>query len=75
MPIFEYQCSRCEHTFEKLVLGAASEDSVSCPECRSRKVEKLFSGFAARSKSSAGVTRSLSSGCSGCRASSCAGCK
>lgn len=75
MPIFEFQCLKCDHCFEELVLGTRSESDVSCPKCRSRRVEKLYSGFAARSRGSSGEVRSLSSGCSGCKASSCAGCK
>jgi putative FmdB family regulatory protein len=75
VPIFEYECLKCEHVFEQLVLGPASAESVACPACRSRRVEKLFSGFAARTRTGEGTVRSLSSGCSGCHASSCAGCK
>lgn len=40
MPVFEFTCRKCEHTFEELVFG--SED-VACPECRSAKVEKHLS--------------------------------
>jgi len=75
VPIFEYECRKCEHTFERLVMGSNSRKSVTCPECRSRRVEQLYSGFYGRSQSSSGVTRSLSSGCSSCSAKSCAGCK
>ena len=75
MPIFEYECLKCERVFEQLVLGAGAEESVACPACQSGKVEKLFSGFSARPRAGDGAVRSISSGCSSCRASSCAGCR
>ena len=42
MPIFEYQCQKCEHTFEELVLGD-KQPELKCPSCNSRKVKKLLS--------------------------------
>ena len=74
MPIFEFKCLKCKSEFEKLVFGS-SENGVSCPECQSADVEKLFSCFSGVSRSSDGSTHSMSSGCSSCAASSCAGCK
>lgn len=62
MPIFEYLCSRCGETFEKLVLG--SQAAVECPRCPGAPVEKLFSAFAV--KSDAGFTSSAAGGCGGC---------
>jgi putative FmdB family regulatory protein len=44
MPIFEYVCRECEHRFEKIVYADAKPE---CPECRSRKLEKQLSVFAA----------------------------
>ncbi len=41
MPLYEYACRRCEHTFEELVSGEAS--AVECPQCRAREVERLLS--------------------------------
>ncbi len=40
MPLFEYACQKCDHTFEALVFG---DDSVECPECHSAKLRKLLS--------------------------------
>jgi putative FmdB family regulatory protein len=40
MPLYEYECQECEHVFEELVL---SDEPVVCPQCRSRKLEKLLS--------------------------------
>lgn len=41
MPIYEYRCAACEHTFE--VMQKFSDPPVKrCPKCK-RKVEKLLS--------------------------------
>lgn len=42
MPIFEYQCEKCEHRFEKLVFKG-EEDHITCPECNHSHVRKLMS--------------------------------
>ena len=40
MPLYEYECRSCKHTFEELVFG---DETISCPECRSKKLERLIS--------------------------------
>lgn len=40
MPLYEYQCQQCEHTFEKLVWN---EDPIECPSCHSNRLERLLS--------------------------------
>jgi putative FmdB family regulatory protein len=40
MPLYEYACQKCEHTFEALVMG---DEKVECPECQSAKLERLLS--------------------------------
>ncbi len=50
MPIFEYKCTECDKKFEELVFG--SDTIVTCPDCKSEKIEKLLSSFAASVKSS-----------------------
>jgi putative FmdB family regulatory protein len=40
MPLYEYACRRCDHTFEELVFNG---EQVSCPECRTTQVERLLS--------------------------------
>lgn len=47
MPIYEYQCRACDRGFEELVRSAAAEATVACPHCKSKKVEKRLSVFAA----------------------------
>ncbi|KAA3631655.1 MAG: zinc ribbon domain-containing protein [Calditrichaeota bacterium] len=61
MPIYEYRCSDCSKKFEELVQNSVQK--ISCPECKSEKVEKQLSTFAA----SAGSTQSTPScGGGGC---------
>jgi putative FmdB family regulatory protein len=40
MPLYEYTCQKCEHTFEALVFGS---EVVQCPECQTERVERLLS--------------------------------
>jgi putative FmdB family regulatory protein len=51
MPIFEYRCDDCDSRFETIV--PREPDVVECPECSGVKTEKLISGFAVASPSSA----------------------
>lgn len=43
MPIYEYRCRECEARFERFVSG---NTRVACPECESRRVDRLLSVFA-----------------------------
>jgi len=45
MPIHEYQCKKCGHRFEELILGRAGADDVYCPECGAKRTERLMSAF------------------------------
>ena len=51
MPLLEFQCEECERTFEELVQNPLRIEGVSCGECGSHRVVKLFSAFASRSSS------------------------
>jgi len=42
MPVYEYRCKKCGHTFEKLVLRKQEEADLRCPKCNS-KVERVMS--------------------------------
>ncbi|MBM4049373.1 MAG: zinc ribbon domain-containing protein [Planctomycetes bacterium] len=46
MPIYEYECGKCDHQFEKLVRPS---EKVKCPECGSGQLRKRFSVISARS--------------------------
>jgi putative FmdB family regulatory protein len=45
MPLFEYNCRTCGHTFEALIVGSRPP---VCPKCKSENLEKRVStlGFA-----------------------------
>jgi putative FmdB family regulatory protein len=40
MPLYEYACQKCKHTFEELVFG---DEAVECPQCHGAKVQRLLS--------------------------------
>jgi putative FmdB family regulatory protein len=40
MPLYEYTCQKCDHTFEALVYDG---EDVECPRCQSRKLQKQWS--------------------------------
>jgi putative FmdB family regulatory protein len=46
MPSYEYACKACKKTFS-LILSIADHDKkrVTCPKCKSRKVEQQFGSF------------------------------
>ena len=45
MPIYEYCCTQCNHTFEDLVKAVGVKEVVVCPECDDRSVMRLPSVF------------------------------
>ena len=45
MPVFEYKCSSCSAKFEVLHRSGVNHAEVSCPDCDSKKITKLFSSF------------------------------
>jgi len=40
MPLYEYACHKCNHTFEELVFNG---EAVACPQCHTKRVERLLS--------------------------------
>jgi putative FmdB family regulatory protein len=49
MPIYEYTCKDCQHTFEALVYGSQKAE---CPKCQSSKLAPRLSVFAVSAKGS-----------------------
>jgi putative FmdB family regulatory protein len=45
MPVFEYKCNGCEHTYEILHLGKEKSEDIVCPHCSSKDHKKLISVF------------------------------
>ena len=41
MPIYEYECYKCNSVFEEIVFGTDSD--IRCPKCDSKKTKKLMS--------------------------------
>jgi putative FmdB family regulatory protein len=41
MPIYEYRCAPCDHTFETLIRSSA--DVARCPRCGNIELAKQFS--------------------------------
>ncbi len=71
MPIYEYQCTECHTTFEKLRPMSQADAPAPCLQCGSSRTSRAISLFAAISKSSDGATRAI--GGTGGRCASCAG--
>jgi putative FmdB family regulatory protein len=44
MPIYEYRCSDCSRTFEKIIWNSKGE-TIQCPYCKGEKVNRLLSTF------------------------------
>jgi putative FmdB family regulatory protein len=49
MPIYEYECRKCGHRFEYLVLS--STPAAKCPACNKKDLEQLISLSAVSSES------------------------
>ena len=54
MPIYEYHCAPCDHTFETLV--RRSTDTPHCPQCGSAALTKQFSVPAAAHTGAGGAS-------------------
>jgi len=63
MPIFEYRCEECGHSFEAILFGKQTPE---CPKCHTAKLEKQLSTFAVNKSGSAAVPSA-----SGCGQSNC----
>lgn len=47
MPLYEYQCTKCDEKFETLVSFRELDNPVKCPHCGSEETDKLLSTFSA----------------------------
>ncbi|HSW39935.1 MAG TPA: zinc ribbon domain-containing protein [Acidobacteriota bacterium] len=56
MPIYEYRCLQCDHTFQEMISFSVWEkkqkDGFTCPKCGSRNVEQALSANVQTSKKS-----------------------
>ena len=55
MPLYEYHRENCGKVFELLRRMSDSDCDVSCPDCRSQKVDRQFSTFSAGGCGSGGA--------------------
>ena len=46
MPIYEYQCRQCTHSFEILQRIGEGAKGLACPNCHRKALDKQFSTFA-----------------------------
>ncbi len=61
MPIYEYKCSECEHTLEKLQ-KMSDDPIVDCPECGKPGLKKMISAAGFRLKGSGWYETDFKSG-------------
>jgi putative FmdB family regulatory protein len=68
VPIYEYQCKKCGHAFEKLVRSMSDKSAALCPECGSKKTGKALSAFAVGGQGGSARTprKSAHQCCGGC---------
>ena len=45
MPIYEYRCQSCDQVFEAYRAMLDSDAEVVCPNCGSKKAERVVSSF------------------------------
>jgi len=51
MPVYEYQCQRCGHVFEKFTITSRVEPG-ACPACGAHEVRRKVSTFSSKGQSS-----------------------
>ncbi len=63
MPLYEYRCDSCDHSFEILQKIGDGADGLTCPECGDAGLEKQLSTF---SGAVAGKTAAAPAPAGGC---------
>lgn len=53
MPIYEYECGKCGHFFEKLVFARDKEEDIKCPSCGTADARRQMSAAVVSSKNDA----------------------
>ncbi len=41
MPLYEYRCKKCDHTFDLVRRLATRDDAAPCPRCKSRRTGRI----------------------------------
>jgi putative FmdB family regulatory protein len=52
MPLYDFECPRCQHRFEAFLKMQDSPDTLVCPQCGADKPQKLVTPFQTNSWSS-----------------------
>ncbi|HDH58052.1 MAG TPA: zinc ribbon domain-containing protein [Bacteroidetes bacterium] len=73
MPIYEFECTKCQNKFDELVRASVDIHDVVCPKCGANSPRKLMSAFGFSSGGKT-VSSSGNSACSSCHATSCKTC-
>ncbi|TDA68701.1 MAG: zinc ribbon domain-containing protein [Clostridia bacterium] len=73
MPTYDFKCNQCGHRFS-LVTSISGRKNAVCPECASREVTQLLTGFFYARPGGDGAAASSGGSCSGGSCSSCSGC-
>lgn len=60
MPLFNYKCLDCENSFEEFIRN--SDEKVSCPKCKSERVQKKLPNRVGPSSASASGSSGSSCG-------------
>jgi putative FmdB family regulatory protein len=63
MPLFEYTCRTCHHTFELLVRESTP---LECPACKGAELEKQLSVFAVSAPASRSARSAAPAPCGAC---------
>jgi len=61
MPIYEYQCRKCERSFERIQNVGEGGESLTCPYCGEKTPERILSGFSSSKSSESSGTSSCGS--------------
>ncbi len=75
MPIYEFQCNKCDHRFEEFFRGTTEKKKLKCPECLSKEIHKVSSLFGMSVERGNDTSASQSSRCDSCTATSCSHCR
>ncbi|MGC4123134.1 MAG: zinc ribbon domain-containing protein [Myxococcales bacterium] len=76
MPLYEFQCKKCDLVFEDLV--SSSTKTADCPKC-SGKGKRILSACCSHvegggSSASSGHSHGSGGGCGGCHGGNCGSC-
>lgn len=54
MPIYEYECKKCNERFEVLQKISDGNEGLRCPKCDAEEPERVLSAFCSAGSKSAG---------------------